>query len=95
MTKEPLDPKEPMMKKILFLDMDNVLVDFPSGIARLNADMTGIGYKVDLMFVHCPIEQAVQWNLNRSDDAISAYFAEPFQHAWLMEAAQAEGPQGP
>jgi hypothetical protein len=38
MTKEPLDPKEPMMKKILYLDMDNVLVDFPSGIARLDAD---------------------------------------------------------
>ena len=27
------------MKKILYLDMDNVLVDFPSGIARLDADI--------------------------------------------------------
>ena len=26
------------MKKILYIDMDNVLVDFPSGIARLNAE---------------------------------------------------------
>lgn len=27
------------MKKVLFVDMDNVLVDFPSGIARLPADV--------------------------------------------------------
>lgn len=27
------------MKKILFVDMDNVLVDFPSGIARLPQDV--------------------------------------------------------
>lgn len=27
------------MKKILYIDMDNVLVDFPSGIARLPADV--------------------------------------------------------
>jgi 5'(3')-deoxyribonucleotidase len=31
-----MDPKEPTMKKILYVDMDNVLVDFPSGIARLD-----------------------------------------------------------
>lgn len=66
-----------------------------NALQALIGAMTGIGYKVDLMFVHCPIEQAIQWNLNRSDDSISAYFAEPFQSAWLMEAAQAEGPQGP
>jgi hypothetical protein len=57
--------------------------------------MTDIGYKVNLMFVHCPLEQAVQWNLNRDDDAISAYYAEPFQRAWLMDAAQAEGQKDP
>jgi len=27
-----------MAKKILYIDMDNVLVDFPSGIAQLDAD---------------------------------------------------------
>lgn len=28
-----------MKQKILYLDMDNVLVDFPSGIARLSPDI--------------------------------------------------------
>lgn len=29
-----------MLKKILYVDMDNVLVDFPSGIAQLDTSVT-------------------------------------------------------
>jgi chloramphenicol 3-O-phosphotransferase len=50
--------------------------------------MTAIGYKVELVLVRCPLEQAAQRNLNRGDDAISAYYAEPFQRTWLLEATQ-------
>jgi hypothetical protein len=54
--------------------------------------MTGIGYKVDVQFVHCDLETAVRRNLDRGDDAISAYHAGPFNVTWLMEAARAVDP---
>jgi 5'(3')-deoxyribonucleotidase len=38
-------------KKIVYVDMDNVLVDFPSGIKRLNAEDT---IKYDNNFDECP-----------------------------------------
>ena len=53
--------------------------------------MTANGYKVELIFVHCAMEQAVRWNQSRGDDSISAYYAEPFQWAWMMEAASESG----
>ena len=36
MAKEQAGTKGKAMKRVLYLDMDNVLVDFPSGIARLD-----------------------------------------------------------
>ena len=54
--------------------------------------MTSIGYKVDVQFVHCDLETAVRRNLDRGDDAISAYHAGPFNVTWLMEAARAVDP---
>jgi hypothetical protein len=54
--------------------------------------MTGVGYKVDVQFVHCDLETAVRRNLDRGDDAISAYYAGPFNVTWLMEAARAVDP---
>ena len=33
------------MKKVLYIDMDNVLVDFPSGIAHLERQYAVMGYR--------------------------------------------------
>jgi hypothetical protein len=49
--------------------------------------MLAIDYKVDLQAITCDVEEAQRRNLNRGDDCISAYYAEPYQRAWLMDAA--------
>ncbi len=52
--------------------------------------MLAIDYKVDLQAITCDVKEAQRRNLNRSDDCISAYYAESFQREWLREAAVAE-----
>jgi hypothetical protein len=49
--------------------------------------MLAIDYKVDLQAITCDVEEAQRRNLNRGNDCISAYYAEPYQRAWLMDAA--------
>lgn len=53
--------------------------------------MLSVGYKVQVEMVHCDLEQAVQRNLNRGDDSISAFYSEVFQRGWLMNATR--GPE--
>ena len=33
------------IKKILYIDMDNVLVDFPSGVSKLSKEKKGITFQ--------------------------------------------------
>lgn len=49
--------------------------------------MGAIGYDVKLDYVSCDIQEAWNNNVNRGDDNISCYYAEPFQRTWLLEAA--------
>lgn len=49
--------------------------------------MVAVGYKVEVAFIHCPIEEAVRRNLKRDDDCISAFYAQKYQREWLMQAA--------
>jgi len=51
--------------------------------------MTAIGYHVAFVQVAGGFEEAVKRNLGRGDDCISAYYAEPYQRAWLLQAAGA------
>lgn len=54
---------------------------------RLIDAMTSIGYTIDLdAVVKDPIE-AWKWNLQRSDDNISAFYAEQYHREWLIDAA--------
>lgn len=54
---------------------------------RLIEAMKSIGYKVEVVAVHCDVHVAAMRNENRGNDAISAYYAESFQRSWLIEAA--------
>jgi hypothetical protein len=63
--------------------------DFEPTKALIDA-MRAIGYQVDIQAITCDIEEAQRRNLSRGDDCISAYFAEPYQRAWLQEAAVSE-----
>jgi hypothetical protein len=49
--------------------------------------MLAVGYRVDITAVTCDDKVAEQWNLERGDDVISAFYAESFQRTWLTDAA--------
>ncbi len=51
--------------------------------------MLSIGYRVEVTYIHCDIEVALQRNTQRGEDNISAYYCEPYQRSWLCRAAQA------
>lgn len=49
--------------------------------------LLALDYRVDMVLVHCPPEQAVRQNLDRDDDCISAFYAQRYQYQWLLDAA--------
>ncbi len=55
--------------------------------AALIEAMKFIGYKVNLIGLECDFEEAMKRNLERDENCISAYYAEPYQRRWLMKAA--------
>jgi chloramphenicol 3-O-phosphotransferase len=60
--------------------------DFDATKAFIDA-MVALGYRVEVQAITCNIEEAERRNLNRGDDNISCYYAEPYQRGWLHEAA--------
>ena len=57
-------------------------------VATLINAMKGAGYKVELVGLTADLEECMVRNANRAQDNISAYYAEPFQTRWLVEAAR-------
>ncbi len=53
-----------------------------SGAAKL------VGYDIKLHGVYCEIADAIERNLNRGEDNISAHFCEPYHIRWITEAAK-------
>jgi len=51
--------------------------------------MLAVGYHIDVQAITCDIEEAERRNMSRSDDNISAYYAEHYQREWLHDAALA------
>ena len=50
--------------------------------------MKSIGYKIDIVYVQCEIEEAMKRNLERGDDNISAHYTEPYHQQWILKAAE-------
>lgn len=50
--------------------------------------MRAIGYAVDGQFIFCDVKVAMERNLARGPDSVSAYYAEPFNVTWLVRAAE-------
>jgi chloramphenicol 3-O-phosphotransferase len=61
--------------------------DFEATMELIDA-MKAIGYKVEAVGVICDVEEAMKRNLARGEDNISCYYAEPYQRAWLLQAAR-------
>lgn len=51
--------------------------------------MLAIGYRVDAQVISCDMQEAWRRNLDRGENNISAYFAEPYHRKWLHVAAVA------
>jgi hypothetical protein len=60
--------------------------EFEPTTALIDA-MLAIGYQIEVQAITCDNEEAQRRNLGRSNDCISAYYAEPYQRAWLLDAA--------
>jgi len=54
---------------------------------QLLDSMLSAGYRIDVQAVECSLEVAIERNESRGDDCVSAYYAEPYQRAWLQRAA--------
>jgi hypothetical protein len=52
---------------------------------RLIEALKSIDYKVQLAAITCDIQEAMRRNMSRGDNNISAYYAEPFQRAWIID----------
>ncbi|MGH9961369.1 MAG: zeta toxin family protein [Pyrinomonadaceae bacterium] len=46
-----------------------------------------LGYRVNVNYLRADLEQSWERNINRSENNISAYYAEPYNRRWLMAAA--------
>jgi len=47
--------------------------------------MLSVGYKPDIVYIHCDLESAQQRNLSRGVDSISAYYTERYHARWLLQ----------
>ena len=64
-------------------------------ISALIGAMQAIGYRVEVQALTCDMEEAQRRNLSRGEDNISCYYAEPYQHRWLYDAATGADSQKP
>jgi hypothetical protein len=52
------------------------------------------GYSIRVKFIRAPLEVCIARNESRGDDNISAFFAQEFNIAWILEACGKEGSGG-
>lgn len=55
-------------------------------VLQLIDALKSIGYRVEGSVITCDLEEALRRDASRGDDDISAYYAEPFQRAWIIDA---------
>lgn len=89
---EPMDLIGGMVAIQAVAERRNIVIELIGGdFAELKAlmdAMLAIGYTISVHGIFCELEEAVQRNLSRGDDSISAHYAEPFQRRWLFDAAK-------
>ncbi len=51
----------------------------------LISELKSAGYSVEGILITCDMEESIRCNENRGDN-ISAYYAEPFQRQWIIDA---------
>ena len=48
--------------------------------------LKSLGYKVQGVGITCDVDEALRRNASRGENDISAYYAEPIQRAWIIDA---------
>jgi len=51
--------------------------------------LVALGYKAQVVWIDCDIEEGARRNAARGDYDISAFFCQDYHHDWLMDAARA------
>ena len=96
---EPMDLIGRLVARRALSERRNIVTEIIGAEAeqqiQLIAALRSIGYGVQGAVITCDVEEAVRRNESRGDDNISAYYAEPFQSAWIIEACAELADEGP
>ncbi|MGB3746583.1 MAG: zeta toxin family protein [Rhodanobacter sp.] len=66
----------------------------PEPAEQLLKALKSAGYYVEMVGVTCDLDESIRRNQERGDN-ISAYYAEPFQRRWLIDACAQASPKQP
>ena len=55
-------------------------------LSNLIDDLKSIDYQISIQAIDCDFDLAMERNLNRGDDNISAYYTQPYHYKWLVQA---------
>lgn len=87
---EPMNLIGPMVAWRALSERRNIVTEIIGAelepLQQLTGALKSIGYTVHGEVFTCDIEEAVRRNESRGDDDISAYYAEPFQRTWIIDA---------
>jgi len=90
---EPMDMIGQMVASQAVQERHNIVCELVGAefepMKKLIETYRALEYKTTVVGVTADLEQSLLWNQQRSDDNISAYYAEPFHHRWLLSAAAA------
>jgi len=100
--REPMDLIGALVAKRALAERRSIVTEIIGSelepVQQLVDALESIGYGVQGVVVDCDVEEALRRNESRGDESISAYDAEPFQRAWIIDActefADADEPAG-
>ena len=91
----PLRLAGPLVASKAIAERRNIVTEIIGDDSRSTAALVDAlrraGYAIQLKFVNAPLEVCIERNENRGDDNISAFFAQEFNIAWIVEACGKEG----
>jgi hypothetical protein len=55
-------------------------------VSKLLDELKSIDYEINIQAIDCDFDLAMERNINRGDDNISAYYTQPYHYKWLTHA---------
>lgn len=89
--KEPLDLIGSLVAHRALSERRSIVTEIigarAESVRELLDSLTALGYKIDVLAITCDVQEARHRNERRGDN-ISAYYAEPFQTKWIINASK-------